>query len=223
MFPQLIVGFPAHSAAMGKPNSHTNFPNNNNFQIINFSKLTNFHTNQASGRWDSAGQESCREEEEEDGLSPVAHLYQDSITACGWCFYIIRYKRVLIVIRHQRMQHKSSHQSIQSEHYHLYCYCLQIKQAVFSRVMTTTSIHFSPIFTWWYPQIRAQIPVILLFTQWRSTEKLQELHLTYPLLLIFLLGKGKKRQKKGGKCLSGLYRSSMKPFMSCHFPFSLNL
>lgn len=59
---------------------------------------------------------------------------------------------------------------------------------------------------------------------WRCTVKLQEVHLTSLLLLISLLGKGrKKRKKKGGNCLSGLYRSSTKPFVSCHFLFSLNL
>lgn len=68
-FLQLIVGFPTHSATIGKPNSHTNFPNNNNFQTVNFSKLMSFYTKQASGRWDSAGQESYRRRRRRMGLA----------------------------------------------------------------------------------------------------------------------------------------------------------
>lgn len=65
--------------------------------------------------------------------------------------------------------------------------------------MTSTYIHFYTVFTW---QVsiglvqRAQIPVTLhmLFTKWRSTIKLQEAHLIYLLLVIYLWEK-KKRKK----------------------------
>lgn len=158
-----------------------------------------------------------------DGLSPVTCLYQDSISACGWCFYIIRYKRVLIVIRHQSRQHKSSHQSIQSEHYHLYCHCLQIKQAPFSPVMNTTYIHFL-----FLSHLHVMVPLGQSSDSCNSTHsafysienhrKTSRSPPNLSLIAHFPAGKiYKKWKKKGGKWLSGIYSSSMKPFVSCHF------
>lgn len=94
--PHWIVASAAHITALGRPHLHTR-------GLF----WANKPLHEPGIRQMGVGQDSCREERM--GLALWRRPHQDSITACGCCFYIIKHKRMLTVIKHQRMQYKSSH------------------------------------------------------------------------------------------------------------------